>query len=110
MPMPEVDAAKIAALNDQARQSFTSCRVIITQGIQAMSDVPSILDQVRRYDAFTPDNDPYGEHDFGSFSYAAETIFWKFDYYDVDLQMYSPDPSDPTVTARVLTIMLADEY
>jgi hypothetical protein len=59
---------------------------------------------------FTPDNDPYGEHDFGSFSYAAETIFWKFDYYDLDLQMHSPDPSDPTVTTRVLIIMLADEY
>ena len=108
--MAEVDAAKIAALNDQARQSFTSCRVIITQDIQAMSDVPSILDQVRRYDAFTPDNDPYWEHDFGSFRHVGETIFWKFDYYDVDLQMHSPDPSDPTVTARVLTIMLADEY
>jgi hypothetical protein len=108
--MPEVDAAKIAALNDQARQSFTSCRVIITQGIQAMSDVPSILDQVRRYDAFTPDNDPYGEHDFGSFSYAGETVFWKIDYFDVDMTMHSPDPSDATVTTRVLTIMLADEY
>ena len=108
--MPEVDAAKIAALNDQARQSFTGCRVVIAQGVQAMSDVPSILDQVRRHDAFTPDNDPYGEHDFGSFRYAGETIFWKFDYYDVDLQMHSPDPSDATVTARVLTIMLADEY
>ena len=107
--MPEVDAAKIAALNDQARQSFTSCRVIITQGIQAMSDVPSILDQVRRYDAFTPDNDPYGEHDFGSFRHAAETIFWKFDYYDVDLQMHSPDPTDTNITTRVLTIMLAEE-
>ena len=108
--MAEVDAAKIAALNDQARHSFTGCRVVITQGIQAMSDVPSILDQVRLHDVFTPDNDPYGEHDFGSFRHAAETIFWKFDYYDVDLQMHSPDPSDSTVTARVLTIMLADEY
>ena len=108
--MHDANTAKIAALNDQARQSFTSCRVIITQDIQAMSDVPSILDQVRRYDAFTPDNDPHGEHDFGSFRHAAETIFWKFDYYDVDLQMHSPDPSDPAVTARVLTIMLADEY
>ena len=108
--MPEVDAAKIAALNDQARQSFTGCRVVITQSVQALDNLADLLDQVRRYGVFTPDNDPYGEHDFGSFNYAAETIFWKFDYYDVDLQMHSPDPSDPTVTARVLTIMLADEY
>ena len=108
--MPEVDAAKIRALNDQARQSFTGCRAVITQGIQAMPNVPDILDQVRWYDVFTPDNDPHGEHDFGSFRCAGETIFWKFDYYDVDVTMHSPDPTDPTVTTRMLTIMLADEY
>jgi hypothetical protein len=37
-------------------------------------------------------------------------IFWKFDYYDPDLQMASLDPGDPTITTRVLTIMMADEY
>ena len=108
--MPDANTAIIAALNDHARRSFTGCRVVITQGIQALDQTPEVLDQVQLFDAFTPDNDPYGEHDFGSFSYAAETIFWKFDYYDVDLQMHSPDPSDPAVTARVLTVMLADEY
>jgi hypothetical protein len=108
--MHEVDAAKIAALNDQARQSFTGCRVVITQGVKALDYVPEVLDQVRWYDVFTSDNDPHGEHDFGSFRYAGETIFWKFDYYDVDVTMHSPDPSDVTVTTRVLTIMLADEY
>ena len=108
--MPEVDAAKIRALNDQVRQSFTGCRVVITQGVQALDNLPDLLDQVRRFDAFTPDNDPYGEHDFGSFRHVGETIFWKFDYYDVDMTMHSPDASDPTVTTRVLTIMLADEY
>jgi hypothetical protein len=75
-----------------------------------MENVPDLLDQVRWYNAFTPDFDPYGEHDFGSFRYAGETIFWKIDYYDLDLQMHSPDPSDLAVTARVLTIMLAEEY
>ena len=58
--MPDVDAAKIRALNDHARQSFTGCRVVVTQGIQALDNVPDLLDQVRWYDAFTPDNDPYG--------------------------------------------------
>ena len=108
--MPDANAAKIRVLNDQARRSFKGCRVVITQGVQAMSDVPSILDLVRWFDAFTPNNDPYGEHDFGVIKLNGNTFFWKFDCYDVDLQMHSPDPGDPTVTTRVLTIMLADEY
>ena len=108
--MPDVDAAKIRALNDHARQSFTGCRVVITQGIQAMENVPDLLDQVRWYDAFTPDNDPYGEHDFGSFNWGDVQVFWKWDYLDLDLTMHSPDPGDPTVTLRVLTVMLAEEY
>jgi len=108
--MADCDTDRIRELNDRARQSFTGCRVVITQDIQAMENVPDLLDQVRWYDAFTPDNDPYGEHDFGSFRYGSETVFWKWDYYDVDMGMHSPDPSDPTATTRVLTIMLADEY
>ena len=108
--MPEVDAATIRALNDHARRSFTGCRVVITQSVQALDDVTSVLEQVRRFDAFTPDNDPYGEHDFGSLRFAGQTVFWKLDYYDLDLQMHSPDPTDTNVTTRVLTIMLAEEY
>lgn len=68
------------------------------------------MKRVRGFDAFTDDNDPYGEHDFGSFEYAGRTIFWKIDCYDRDLNYGSPDPSDETVTARVLTVMLAEEY
>ena len=108
--MHDGTTAKIAALNDHARRSFTGRRVVITQGVQGLDNLPDILGQVRRFDAFTPDNDPYGEHDFGSIRHGDITIFWKIDTYDVDLQMHSPAPSDPAVTARVLTIMLAEEY
>ena len=108
--MHDATTAKIAALNDHARRSFTGCRVVITQGVQAIDNLPHLLDQVRRFDAFTHDNDPYGEHDFGSCLHGDVTIFWKIDTYDVDLQMHSPDRTDPAVTARVLTIMLAEEY
>ena len=106
------DSSKIAALNDQARQTFTGCRVLITQGIHALgpAQVAQVLDAVRRFDEFTADNDPYAEHDFGRVCVGGAVIFWKFDYYDPDLQMASLDAADPTITTRVLTIMMADEY
>lgn len=103
------DADKVRELNDRARQSFSGCRVMITRGVAALDCVDVVLAAVRSYSTFNSDNDPYGEHDFGSFTVAGERLFWKFDYYDTDMQMASLDPSDDTITVRVLTIMLADE-
>jgi hypothetical protein len=110
--MFEPNSAAIAALNDHARQTFTGCRVLITRGISELQPelIQQIVHAVQSFDQFTADNDPYEEHDFGRVIVTDHTVFWKFDYYDLDLQMHSPDASDPTVTARVLTIMLADEY
>ena len=62
------------------------------------------------YDDFCQANDPYGEHDFGAFEAEGHTIFFKIDYLDSALMFHSPDPADPAVTERVLTIMLAEEY
>jgi hypothetical protein len=104
------DAEKIKALNDAARTTFTGCRVMLTLGVQSLEGIGEMLGLVQRFDGFCADNDPYGEHDFGSLRFSGQTVFWKFDYYDVDLQMASPDASDPTVTTRVLTIMLGEEY
>ena len=95
--MPDA-TAKIAALNDRARRTFMECRVIIAAGVQALGNVDAVLRQVQVFEAFTPDNDPYGEHDFGAIRYQGQTIFWKIDYYDLDLHMHSPDPSNETVS------------
>jgi Protein of unknown function (DUF3768) len=65
---------------------------------------------VQSFKDFTEDNDPHGEHDFGSFEYAGERCFWKIDYYDKAMEYGSDDPADPAKTTRVLTIMLAEEY
>ncbi|MEP4125327.1 MAG: DUF3768 domain-containing protein, partial [Lentilitoribacter sp.] len=65
---------------------------------------------VSEFNVFTDDNDPYGEHDFGSFEFGGKKCFWKIDYYDLNYQGGSDDPSDLSKTNRVLTIMLADEY
>lgn len=110
--MDVIDANRIAKLNDHARHTFTDCRVMITQGINALGPaaVHAIITAVQQFDDFTEHNDPYGEHDFGKITRAGYDVFWKWDYYDLDLQMASLDPSNPDITARVLTIMLADEY
>jgi hypothetical protein len=108
--MTGADTQRIRELNDQARQTLTGCRVLITPGVRTLEATVAILGLVQQYSDFTPANDPYAEHDFGSFHFQYETIFWKFDYYDLDLTMHSPDAADPDVTARVLTIMLGSEY
>jgi len=69
----------IRDLNDRARATFLGCRVMITPGVQALDDLQAILTKVRTFDAFTEDNDPHGEHDFGSFSHQGQTLFWKID-------------------------------
>lgn len=101
---------RVRDLNDRARRSLQECRVVITPGIEQLGDVTAVLRAVQQFDDFTADNDPYHEHDFGAFHWHDAHVFWQFSYYDVDLQMLSSDPSDPTVTTRVLTVMLADEY
>lgn len=110
--MHKADSTKIAALNDRARYTFEGCRVVVTQAVLALEpdDIAYILEQVRGFHDFTPSNNPYGEHDFGKISTWEFEVFWKFDYFDMDYTMHSPDPADEAVTARVLTIMLAEEY
>ena len=108
--MTGADTQRIRELNDQARQTLTGCRLLITPGVLALDATSAILALVQQYSDFTPDNDPYAEHDFGSFRYGGETIFWKFDYFDLDLTMHSQDPAEPDLTARVLTVLLGSEY
>lgn len=102
----------IAELNDAFRSSFLFGEVLVTQGIIALPDDDrrAVIAKVQRFDAFTPGNDPYGEHDFGSFDHAGVKVFWKIDYYNPSMTGGSEDPADVKKTRRVLTIMLAREY
>jgi hypothetical protein len=70
----------------------------------------SLVYSGRVFDDFCRANDPYEEHDFGSFEADGHMIMFKIDYLDRELSMHSPDPADPSVTHRIITIMLAEEY
>jgi len=105
-------SSKIALLNDAFRRSFSGGKVMMTTGVDALPDMVkcSALHEVATFNGFDEDNDPYGEHDFGSFELCSRKFFWKIDCYDKELRCGSEDPADPEKTTRVLTLMLAEEY
>ena len=103
---------RIAELNDRCRKAMgIAGRLLQTRGISALppSVQAAIRKKVETFDDFTADSDPYGERDFGAFDHDGQRICWKIDYYAPDLRHGSEDPTDPKVTVRVLTIMLAEE-
>ena len=105
-------ANRSATLNDALRRTFVGGRVVMTAGVAALTedDRQSVIALVQAFDSWTPDNDPYGDHDYGSVEHAGVRYLWKIEAYDLDLRYGSPDPDDPAVTCRVLTILRADEY
>jgi len=105
--------ARIRRLNDELRHGHAMrASIVMTSGVQAGGDafVQAAVQAVSAFDAFTEDNDPHGEHDFGSFDIEGEKLFFKIDYFDPEMQRHSDDAANPEVTHRVLTIMLASEY
>ena len=105
-------AKRIRELNDAFRTTMTGGRVLMTAGVDALpSDVKAmVIRRVATFADFNADNDPHGEHDFGSFTLTGRKFFFKLDYFDPSMTYGSDDSGDPEKTLRVLTIMLAEEY
>jgi hypothetical protein len=102
----------IRALNDGLRQNLSAGTALITAGVAALGAeaVARIVKTIAVYDDFCHANDPHEEHDFGVFEVDGHKMFFKIDYFDKSRSYHSADPSDPSVTERVITIMLAEEY
>ena len=81
-------AAQIALLNDNLRRYRLTGRLAVTAGVMALGEdaLPAILELVATFNTFNGDNDPYGEHDFDSLNYDDARIFWKIDYYDLNME------------------------
>ena len=120
---------RIARLNDIARSAMgVACTAVATVGFRSLpeADQSRVRELIETFDAFDEDNDPHGERDFGTIYQLVcgrwtterprlreeerERVFWKLDNYDRQMWLASDDAADPTVTRRVLTIMLSDEY
>jgi hypothetical protein len=117
-----------ARLNDAARNgTLPKSRIVTTRGVAELLAGDSQNDGVRAANQILnmnrlrrqltqapidPDNDPYGEHDFGAFNFMDQRILWKIDCYvdDGQLQWGSDTPWDEATTCRVMTVMLASEY
>ncbi len=116
-------SALIRDLNDRFRKNIPTVsdipgRVVMTSGIQELTNTEvepgkhllKLFHTIRSFDNFSEDNDPYGEHDFGAFEFEAAKVFWKIDYFSPCMMYGADDPTKAVGTARVLTIMLAEEY
>jgi hypothetical protein len=108
----DTKAARIRALNDELRQNFADGIAVMTPGVAALGAeaVERIVKTIAVFDDFCHANDPHEEHDFGAFEADGHMIMFKIDYFDQSMSMHSPNPADPSVTQRVITIMLAEEY
>lgn len=105
-------AEQIARLNDKLRTERAHGGIMLTRGVRNIPgfDPWVLMRLLAAYDGFDSDNNPYGERDFGDIELGDETLLWKIDYYDLDLRFASPDPTDPAVTKRILTVMLPEEF
>lgn len=105
----------VRELNDQFRQRLKNpnlVKVFLTKYVELLpnKDKEKLINKVIEFNRFNENNDPYGEHDFGSIKFKKEKYFFKIDYYDKDLKYHSEDATDPSKTTRVMTIMNAEEY
>ena len=99
--------ATIIALNDQLRTTFKGGRVQMTPSVYELDDRlrGRALAVLARYSKFAADS----EHDCGTFIFAGFAFDWRIEYRTTDGSGVSPDPADPQVTLRVLTLYTMDD-
>ena len=66
----------IKTLNDKFRKTLLGGKVMLTRGIfsKGQKAINEILDSVKMFNDFNHGNDPYNEHDYGSFEYNGQRI------------------------------------
>jgi len=94
----------IAEKNDECRRTFLNCRIILTASVVHSPNREKIIQAIQNFKYFKKEDDPYGEHDFGTVDIEGNKYFFKIDYYDEHYWLHREDGK------RVITIMRSDEY
>ena len=81
----QTEIARVRHLNDRLRCEGSGGRIVVTRGIAGLDadTIVRILWAVVCFDAFTPDNDPYAEHDCAILEVDDIRVLWKIDTYDL---------------------------
>jgi Protein of unknown function (DUF3768) len=111
--MSQTSQMTIAELNDRFRQhnlGFGQVRIAPMVEMMPIGQREALLAAVRSFSDFNEDNDPYGEHDFGTVEFQGKKYFWKLDYYADDSYEYGAEDPGSTSTRRVMTVMHSSEY
>jgi hypothetical protein len=98
---------RIIELNDRLRTSFRGGRVQMTPSVYQLDSRlrGRVLSVLARYNKFSADS----EHDCGTFIFAGFAFEWRIEYRGADGTGVSPDPADPALTYRVLTLYAIDD-
>ena len=102
----------IAKLNDRFRRTGLGGQIALSRAIASLplADRQAILGRVRGFNDFSEYSDPFCVHEAGAFDFdGVGRVLWMIEYYDPSLNWHSENPSDPSQTVRVLTVMLASE-
>jgi hypothetical protein len=101
----------IAKKNDEIRSRLPHMegpgKLYLTPAVDGLSQerLLQLFEKIKHFKDFTPDNDPYGEHDAGVVFVEGDEYYWKFDYVNGDdMESYKEDG------VRILTIMRLSEY
>ncbi|MCV6826079.1 MULTISPECIES: DUF3768 domain-containing protein [Halocynthiibacter] len=125
IPEEDFEAAEKAKLiaehNDRFRNTWGADftipgQIVMTQAVAALSPawITRAMAAIQRFDDFTEDNDPYGDHCFGAVEITVgdetKTIWFKIDLYDWNLEYGAEDPTDLEKTKRVMTVLFPSDY
>ena len=105
-------AQQIRALKDDLRQHLIGGGAVITPGIAPLAEKPStgLSKQSLGMMASVTATTRTENMTLGHSKPKGKRSFSRCDYYDKALAAHSPDPANSSVSERVITIMLAQEY